>query len=197
MNALVSKVASVALVATAAVFAIPLSSFAMQSMPGPKHTIAYVGKPDYMVTSEMVAAGGGPKHFSGLKLVAYLSGGSKLAEVGRLTKEFGLGKTLHYASVFTYAVDDGMRLDEKAGAVLPQPQPISRRKLVQALYRAGTNSVGVYDVGFMLDHLLGHPVHDQVMFDIDHRHGDGPPVDYQFHVFLTQAILDLKAQYGV
>jgi hypothetical protein len=45
----------------------------------------------------------------------------------------------------------------------------------------------------MLDHLVSHPIHVQVMDDIDQKYGRS--ADANYHVVLTQAVLDLKAAY--
>ncbi len=199
MNALASKAVRLAVAAAVALLAAtPESDAAMsRSMPGPDHTIAYVGKPDLALTAALVQAGGGATNFNAGNLVAFLAGPNASAEMKHLNAEFGPQETQASVTAFTYAVDDALRIATKAGVKLPPPHPslAQRRAIVRAMYHDGINSHGVWDVGYMLDHLLSHPIHDQVMHDIDHRPGYGQRIDYNFHVVLTQAMYDLHAAY--
>jgi hypothetical protein len=45
----------------------------------------------------------------------------------------------------------------------------------------------------MLDHAVSHPIHLQVMKDIDAKYG--LPADANYHVILAQAMHDLAAAY--
>ena len=54
---------------------------------------------------------------------------------------------------------------------------------------------GKYDVEVMLDKLVSHPIHVQVMDDIDKKFG--AKADGNYHAVLTQAMLDLKTVYGL
>ncbi len=54
---------------------------------------------------------------------------------------------------------------------------------------------GNFDVEYMLDHLVSHPIHLQVMDDINNDPAQGPKADGNYHAVLTQAMLDLKAAY--
>jgi len=46
----------------------------------------------------------------------------------------------------------------------------------------------------MLDRAVSHPIHDQVMTDIDKKFGIAADADY--HAVLTQAMKDLASVYG-
>jgi hypothetical protein len=158
---------------------------------------SYEGAPKLPLTVSMVVAGGGPAHFQSTKLVGTLAGAKTKAEVAKLTKQFGSEKVGSFLKVFTYAVDDGLRIVTAKKIALPgepEPSPSDGKALSAALYSAGV--VGDrYNVEVMLDKLLSHPIHVQVMDDIDGKFGQ--TADANFHIVLTQAMLDLKSAYNL
>ena len=76
----------------------------------------------------------------------------------------------------------------------PDPSPSDGKALATALYKAGVTN-GSYNVVYMLDMLVSHPIHIQVMDDIDAKYG--AKADGNYRAVLTQAMLDLKAAYGL
>ena len=77
----------------------------------------------------------------------------------------------------------------------PEPDPTDGKALSAGLYKAGVDPNGKFTVEYMLDHLVSHPVHVQVMKDIDKKYG--VEADATYHVALPQVMSALKAVYGL
>jgi hypothetical protein len=159
---------------------------------------SYTGQPDLALTLSMVMAGGGPKDFSSTKLVGVLAGAQTKAEVAKLQKQFGGDNVTSFLDVFNFVVNDALKIATDKGVKLPSapsPSPNDGKALAAALYKAGVTTDGKYDVEVMLDKLVSHPIHVQVMNDIDAKFG--AKADGNYHAVLTQAMEDLKAAYGL
>jgi hypothetical protein len=155
----------------------------------------YAGAPDLPLTLSMVVAGGGPAHFKTTTLVGTLAGANTKAEVAKLTKQFGAQKLQSFLTVFDFVVADSLKIVTAKKVPLPKqpkPDPKDGKALAAALYTAGVSD-GRYNVEIMLDKLVSHPIHVQVMDDIDAKYGRN--ADANYHIVLTQAMLDLKAAY--
>ena len=159
---------------------------------------AYLGAPDLPLTLSMVIAGGGPSDFSSTKLIGVLAGDKTAAEVAKLNKQFGEADVKSFLEVFNFVVNDALKIVKEKGVKLPskpEPSPTDGKALAAALYKAGVTSDGKYNVEVMLDKLVSHPIHVQVMDDIDAKYGG--KADGNYHAVLTQAMMDLKAAYGL
>ncbi|HEY0395239.1 MAG TPA: hypothetical protein VGD01_12155 [Candidatus Elarobacter sp.] len=157
----------------------------------------YSGAPDLPLTLSMIVAGGGPAHFKTTTLLGVLAGPKTSAEVAKLTKQFGAKNVTSFVTVFDFVVADSLKIVTAKKVALPkqpQPSPKDGKALAAALYTAGVAD-GRYNVEIMLDKLVSHPIHVQVMDDIDAKYGRN--ADANYHVVLTQAMLDLKAAYGL
>ncbi len=157
----------------------------------------YTGAPDLPLTLSMIVAGGGPAHFKSTTLVGTLAGPKASAEVAKLTKQFGAQKLQSFLTVFDFVVSDSLKIVTAKKIPLPKqpkPDPKDGKALSAALYTAGVVD-GRYNVEVMLDKLVSHPIHVQVMDDIDAKYGRN--ADANYHIILTQAMLDLKAAYGL
>ncbi|HEV7178991.1 MAG TPA: hypothetical protein VGN11_03915 [Candidatus Baltobacteraceae bacterium] len=157
----------------------------------------YNGPPALPVTLSMVIAGGGPSNFSTLTLVHTLAGDKTAAEVASLKKKFGDTKVTNFVKVFDYVVSDTLAIVKDKKIALPStpsPDPKDGKALSAALWGAGETPRG-FDVEVMLDRAVSHPIHVQVMDDIDKKFGIGPDADY--HAVLTQAMKDLASVYGL
>jgi hypothetical protein len=155
----------------------------------------YAGPPNLPLTLSMIVAGGGPANFKSTTLVGTLAGPATKAEVAKLTKQFGAAKLQSFLTVFDFVVSDSLKIVTAKHVALPKtpnPDPKNGKALSAALYSAGVED-GRYNVEIMLDHLVSHPIHVQVMDDIDAKYG--APADANYHIILTQAVLDLKAAY--
>lgn len=161
------------------------------------HAGVYSGAPDLPLTLSMIVAGGGAKHFKSTTLVGVLAGAKTKAEVAKLSKQFGADKVASFLTVFDFVVSDSLKIVTEKKVPLPKqprPDPKDGKALAAALYTAGVVD-GRYNVEIMLDKLVSHPIHVQVMDDIDAKYGRS--ADANYHVVLTQAMLDLKAAYGL
>jgi hypothetical protein len=160
--------------------------------------LSYVGAPNLPLTIAVVTAGGGPKDFNSTKLVGVLAGAQTAAEVDKLSKQYGADTVKSFLTVFTFTIDDALAIagDKKVAlTAAPDPSPSDGKGLSAALYKSGLSKDGTYDVEYMLDALVSHPIHVQVMDDIDAKYGR--KADANYHIVLTQAMTDLKAAYGL
>lgn len=157
--------------------------------------IVYEGTPDLALAAALVQAGGGPKHFSSAKLFTVVTGGLTSAEAAKLTNQFGESDVKTTFVVFDYAIDDVIRIVTEKKIALPDaaPSPTDARALAVALYQAGTTSSGRWDVGYMLEHLITHSIHHEIMVDIDKKFG--APKNEVFHIVLSQMMDDLAVVY--
>ncbi len=158
---------------------------------------SYIGAPKLQVTLAMILAGGGPAHFQTTRLLGVLAGTKTHAEVEKLTKEYGKASVVSFLTVFNYVVDDALSIVKQEHIALPSspnPSPSNGKALAAALYKLGVTH-GSFDVEYMLDGLVSHPIHVTVMNDIDVKYGR--PADANYHKVLQTAMTDLKAVYGL
>ena len=155
----------------------------------------YTGAPALAVTLSMVEAGGGPKDFSTATLLKRLTGPLFDAEVAKLTKQYGKEQVGQFLTTFDFVVNDSLRIVMMKKVALPShpsPDPMDGKALAAALWSAGQTGEG-FNVEVMLDRAVSHPIHVQVMKDIDAKYGLG--VDAQYHAILTTAMKDLAGAY--
>ncbi|NNM98761.1 MAG: hypothetical protein HKL91_03050 [Candidatus Eremiobacteraeota bacterium] len=158
---------------------------------------SYVGAPKLAVTLSMILAGGGPARFQTTRLLGVLAGSKTKAEVAKLTKEYGKASVVSFLTVFNYVVDDALKIVKQEHVALPSspnPSPSNGKALAAALYHLGVTNGG-FDVEYMLDGLVSHPIHVRVMNDIDLKYGR--PADANYHKVLQTAMTDLKGVYGL
>ncbi len=155
----------------------------------------YTGPPALPVTLSMIIAGGGPSNFSTLTLVKKLAGDKTDAELASLKDKFGAQKITNFVTVFDFVVSDSLAIVKAKGVQLPstpKPDPKDGEALAGALWAAGQTGHG-FNVEVMLDRAVSHPIHEQVMKDIDAKYGLAADADY--HAVLTQAMEDLASVY--
>ncbi len=159
----------------------------------------YTNKPNLQNTLSLVIAGGGPSNFHTTTLVKALAGPAAGPEVKKLTKQYGAAGVKQYLSVFDFVINDSLKIVTAAKVKLPaspSPSPKNGKALTTALYMDGVDkATGEFNVEYMLDHLVTHPVHVQVMKDIDAKFG--AKADATYHVVTLQVFKDLKAAYGL
>ena len=190
--------AGLALLANAAAFAAPSNASGVIfeptrfSSPG-----VYTGNPALPVTLSMIEAGGGPKDFDSVKLVHVLAGAKTEAEVAKLTKQFGADNVKSFLTTFDFVVADSLRIVTNANVALPStpnPDPSDGKALAASLWAAGQTGKG-FNVEVMLDRAVSHPVHVQVMKDVDAKYGVA--ADATFHAALSTAMNDLASAYNL
>jgi hypothetical protein len=157
----------------------------------------YLGTPALATTLAMADAGGGLANFDSVKLVRVLAGERTTAEVSSLQQKFGADNVKSFLEVFNFVVNDAVAKITAAKVALPtapNPSPSDGRALAAALYALGVNPLAkTFDIEYMLDALVTHPIHLAVMDDIDEKYGR--PADGNYHAVFTQAMVDLKAAY--
>lgn len=157
----------------------------------------YNGPPALPVTLSMVIAGGGPSDFNSVTLLKTLTGDKFNAEVTKLTNQYGKAKVDSFIKVFNFVVDDSLKIVKQKKIALPStpsPNPKDGKALAAALWGAGQTGSG-FNVEVMLDRAVSHPIHVQVMKDIDAKYGVAADADY--HAILTTAMHDLANVYGL
>jgi hypothetical protein len=157
----------------------------------------YTGKPALQVTLSMVMAGGGPSNFQTVTLLKTLTGNKFNAEVGKLTKQYGKTKVGNFITIFQFIVADTLKIVKQKNIALPKtpaPDPHNGPALAAALWGAGQTGSG-FNVEVMLDRAVSHPIHVQVMKDIDAKYGIAADADY--HAILNTAMHDLASVYNL
>ena len=157
----------------------------------------YGGTPALQTTVNMIAAGTGASGFDSTRLVGALAGAKTSAEVSSLTAKFGVDDVKSFLDVFNFVVSDSVKIVTAAKVDLPPasaPVPAGK-ELAASLYALGVTPDKSYDVEYMLDALVTHPVHVQVMKDIDKKYGVA--ADASYHAVLAQVMADLKSVYGL
>jgi hypothetical protein len=155
----------------------------------------YTGAPALQVTLSMVEAGGGPSNFQTVTLLKTLTGSKFDAEVAKLTKEYGKDQVGQFLKTFDFVIADSLKIVGEKKIALPSkpsPDPKDGEALAGALWAAGQTGEG-YNVEVMLDRAVSHPIHLQVMGDIDAKYGLA--ADKEYHVILTTAMKDLASVY--
>ncbi len=155
------------------------------------------GSPNLALTLAVVSAGGGAATFDARKLMAVLTGNGPLTEneTASLTKRFGAANVASFYTTFGFVIADGLAEAAKEGIALPAtplPDPADGPALAAALYAAGATPRANFDVEYLLDTLVSHPIHVQIMNDIDADPTLGFKADANYHAVFAQALLDLK-----
>jgi hypothetical protein len=156
-----------------------------------------MGAPNFALLTALVAAGGGAEAFDAQKLLGDLAGSSPPTQSAsaNLTRRVGAAQMSVFAKTFAFFIRDARAQATTAGMTLPAtpvPDPRDGRALAAALYAAGVSPRGAFDVEYMLDTLVTHVIHVEVMNDIDADPELGPSADRTFHEILAQAVRDLK-----
>lgn len=159
---------------------------------------SYRGTPDLGLTLAIVQAGGGAQRFDSGRLFQTLAGADAKAESVKLQQLYGKAKVAAFMQTFTYAVHDLITLfniNHVALPARPRIAPTNGRAITVAIYQDGIMPTGKYDCGYMMEHLMTHPIHIVLMHDINVARGHGPGHNANFHIILTRMIADLRDSY--
>lgn len=159
---------------------------------------SYRGKPDLGLTLAIVQAGGGPTHFESGRLFQTLAGAHAKEEAAKLDKLYGKARMAAFMQTFTYSVRDLVALFKLNRIALPDRpsvSPSNGRDMTVAIYHSGIMPTGKYDCGYMMEHLMTHPIHIVLMHDINVARGHGPIHNANFHIILTRMVADLRNLY--
>ena len=153
----------------------------------------YLGAPDLLAASSLVAAGGAAEHFSIVAALQSLAGKKTAdAEILKLTRQYGPGKVASFVKVQNFAVDEAVRDAIAAGVKFPAPT-LSGKVLAVRITKHGLQQ-GTYYEGAMLDKLVSHKIHEAVMDAIDAQYG--MKADANYHRIADQAHYDLAQALG-
>jgi hypothetical protein len=169
------------------------------TIPAGYRANSYRGVPDLGLTTALITAGGGAGHFDAAKLFRVLAGPKSNPERARLDHLYGKAKVDAFLQTFTFAMIELVQLFRDNHIALPaKPRiaPSDGRAMSLAVYRDGIMSNGKYDCGYMMEHLMTHPIHVVLMHQVDNERGHGPKHNANFHIMLTRVVLDLKKSYG-
>jgi hypothetical protein len=156
----------------------------------------YNGAPQLALTSSLVAAGGGATSYSTATALTNMVGADLVKkEVAKLSTQYGSAQVTQWLKTFDFAVDDSLKLATAAGVKLPAPT-LSGKALAAALVKAGVASDGTFQIEYLLDKLVTHKIHVQVMNDIDAQPGLGKAADLHYHLISNQAFYDLAQALG-
>jgi hypothetical protein len=153
----------------------------------------YEKSTDLPTTIALINAGGGPGNFSAATALTALVG-AKLtnAEIAKLSVRYGKPAVDSFITVFNFAVNDAAKIAKDDDVKFPAPA-LSGEKLASQIVQDGTVNNTFY-TGYMLDHLVTHKIHDQVMGDIDAKFG--APADANYHKVSNQAFYDIAQALG-
>jgi hypothetical protein len=157
----------------------------------PAGAVIYHGDPNLALAVSLVQAGTGPHGFSSELLFSRVFGPNRAAENEFLQDRYGFQSEAQYFSVMDYVVSDLVHIVHTRGIALPPPDRHASRSpavLAKSLYEIGRLPDGRYDVGYMIERLMTHPIHHVIMRDIDARYS--PKVNAAFHIVLTRVIVD-------
>ena len=150
--------------------------------------VVYHGPPDLELAARLVQAGTGEHGYRSKVLFARLYGEDAQQEKQRLVKRYGAPAVAQFFPMLDYSVYDIVRLattvaHAKIPAAAAQQNPAA---LQRDLIRAGTIPDGRYDVGYMLERMMTHPLHHLLMKDLDAVYG--PKDNGRFHEMLASVV---------
>lgn len=156
---------------------------------------SYKGQADLGLTVAIVQAGGGYSHFEGTTLFRSLAGRDAGREKARLEKMYGKAKIAAFMQTLTFSMRELTQLlRDNHIAMPPSPRlpPSNGHAVALAIYHDGIMPTGRFDCGYMMDHLMSHPIHVVLMHDINSERGHGASHNANFHMLLTRFVVDLK-----
>lgn len=158
----------------------------------------YSGAPALTVTAALVAAGGGAEYYSTAKALTSMLGKATVdAEVKKLSAQYGAANVTQWLKTFDFAVGDALKIATAKGVKLPAADPkMTGKALATTLAKAGTAPDGTFQIEFLLDKAVSHPIHVQVMDDIDANAAYGKKADLQYHEISNQAFYDVAQALG-
>ncbi len=140
---------------------------------GRAEAIVYHGPPDLELAARLVQAGSGVHGYHSKLLFARLYGADAAREKARLVHRYGERHVAQFFPMLDYSVYDIVRLATTvAHAKIPPAAATQNPAALQRdLIRAGTVPDGRYDVGYMLERMMTHPLHHTLMQDLDAVYG--------------------------
>lgn len=159
----------------------------------PAAAIPYKGTPDLKLTVDMVTAGSDKNGFDTKVLFAQMYGDGMPTEAARLTHIYGTGPVTNFFDLMNYTVADVLRMVKRDKVPLPpadnpiEPQQFDKNLVAAGMVHAGRRG-GHYDVGYMIEHLITHKYHHELMMDLYHKYPRNEVAS--FHSVLASVVKD-------
>ncbi len=153
----------------------------------PARAVVYAGAPDLALTVRFITTGSESDGFHARTLFARAFGVKWPKEEARLRQRYSAQRVRDCEALLDYAIADAVRVVKRDGVALP-PAQAGAQPLPVALWTAGLTPSGRYDVGYMLERLITHPYHHEIMRDLDARFG--PRINASFHIVLASIVED-------
>jgi hypothetical protein len=175
-----------------AAIAVGLLAAAPSSPPASRYGgPVYLGSPTASVTAELYHVGGEAGGFSSIRALNAMAGEPAVtAEFAKLRGQYGGAAIDAFVKTFDYAINDGWTRAGQKNVTFGAPATLPGNTLAVALITAGSADDGTFWTDLMLDKLLTHGVHVQVMEDVDSRYG--ADADAQTHRIANQLFFDLS-----
>ncbi len=156
---------------------------------GPAAAIPYHGAPDLKLTVDIVTAGTGPSGFDSKVLFKNMYGDAMPAEAAKLTKQYGAAAVGDFFTLMDFSIADVVRMVKRDKVLLPAAdEPLSPVKLDRSIVLIGHSPSGKYDVGYMLERLISHNYHHELMRDLNAHFSQERVAT--FHSFLGTVVTD-------
>ena len=149
--------------------------------------VVYPGAPDLALTARLVAAGSPAGTFDSRALFTGAFATKWPGERARLSAKYGAQAVADCFKLLDFTVADALRIVKRDNVAVPAPGEATQ-PLTELLWQAGRTPNGRYDVGYMLEKLVSHPYHHEIMHDLDAHFG--ATTNGNFHKVLGQLIED-------
>jgi len=159
----------------------------------PAAAIPYTGTPDLKLTVDLATAGSNKNGFDTKLLFAKMYGSNMAAEAQRLHNRYGSVPVTDFFTLMDFTIADVLRMVKRDKLALPTASdPLVASQLDSNLLGAGIvpsgRRAGRYDVGYMIEHLISHPYHHELMMDLYHKYPAGEVAS--FHTVLASVVKD-------
>jgi hypothetical protein len=159
---------------------------------------SYRGRPDLGLAVAIAQAGNRHGHFDGKTFLRTLAGRNVGSEKAHLERLYGKARVAAFVETLTFSMNDLTQVLRENHITLPsrpRVRPSDGRAMAWAIYHDGIMPNGRYDCGYMMEHLISHPIHVVIMRDVNNQRGHGPRHNANFHIILTRVVVDLKNVY--
>lgn len=169
------------------IFALTALVLSFATLRSQASAVVYLGPPDLALTARVIAAGddAGTFHSQTLFERAYAAGWP--TERAKIEQRFGARALRDCFALLDYAIADSIRIVHRDNVPIPAPTE-GAKPLAAELWEAGQTPAGRYDVGYMLERLITHTYHHEIMVDLDSHFT--PPANASFHIVLANLIED-------
>ncbi len=166
-----------------------LTGAIITAMVRPALAIPYAGAPDLKLTVDLVTAGTGPKGFDSHLLFKNMYGTAVSTEAAHLQERYGAAAVTDFFPLMDFTIADVVRMVTRDNVKLPAADaPLSPVRLDRSVLLIGHAPNGHYDVGYMIERLISHHYHHELMMDL-HAHFSHERVAH-FHSVLGSVVVD-------